>query len=82
MTTDLFPDSVQDTADSAAMVRVIEDLLEDPRTPMAEIYAYIDFCMDLFATSPHARQVRATFTLLRNGARSRRDRLVGETPAA
>jgi hypothetical protein len=69
-------------ADSAPMLKVLDDLLRDPRTPMAEIYAYIDFCMDAFATSPHARQARAAFTLLRNGAMSRRAQLTGEDALA
>jgi hypothetical protein len=62
-------------AESAPMLNVLEDLVRDSRTPIDEIYAYIDFCMDAFATSPHARQIRAALTLVRNGVVSRRVQL-------
>jgi len=61
--------------ESAPMMKVLEDLIRDPRTPEAEIYAYIDFCTDIFATSPHAKQARAAFALIRKGVVSRRTRL-------
>ena len=74
MNADYLPATGAD-AESAPMLNVLEDLVRDPRTPIDEIYAYIDFCMDAFATSPHARQIRAALTLVRNGVVSRRVQL-------
>jgi hypothetical protein len=63
-------------AESAPMIRVLDDLLRDPRTPMVEVYAYIDFCVDLFSTSAKAKQMRVAFAQLRDNAQSRRERLI------
>lgn len=54
------------------MIRVLDDLILDRRTPMTEIYAYADFCVECFKDSPHAQQIRAEFARMREGAAERR----------